>query len=156
MNVIAIRDLLAAQRVLHDLQDSDFDLMAGCGHIEVFPAGRFLIRENTDANHFFVIREGRVGLELAAPTGPLMVETLGPGELVGWSWLFPPYRWTFDVEALEQTHAIVIDAACLRAKCDDDAEFGYRVMRAFSKVMVGRLQSTRLRLLDLYGGVHAG
>jgi CRP-like cAMP-binding protein len=155
MNITGIRDLLASQRLLRDLQPSDFDLMAGCGHIGVFPAGSFLVREHHVANQFFVIRGGRVGIEMAAPTGPVLIETLGPGELVGWSWLFEPYRWNFDVEALDETHAIVIDSTCLRDKCEAEPEFGYRLLKCFSAVIVGRLQTTRLRLLDLYGGVHA-
>jgi CRP-like cAMP-binding protein len=153
MKITNIRDLLAAQRVLQDLHPGDFDLMAGCGHNEVYAAGSLLAREDTEANQFFVVREGRVGLELRAPTGPLLIETLGPGELVGWSWLFSPYKWMFDVEAIEPTHAIVIDTTCLRDKCETDPVFGYRLMRSFSTVLVGRLQATQLRLLDLYGGV---
>jgi CRP-like cAMP-binding protein len=80
------------------------------------------------------------------------METLGRGELVGWSWLFEPYRWVFDVEVIEPTRAIVIDSACLRDKCDADAAFGYRLMKRFAKVIADRLQTTRVRLLDLYGG----
>lgn len=154
MNISSIRDLLAEQIVLHDLQPADLDLMAGCGHNEFFDVGSFLAREDTPANQFFIVREGRVALEMHAPTGPLVMETLGRGELVGWSWLVPPYRWVFDVEVMEPTHVIVIDAACLRSKCEADPAFGYRLLRRFAGVIADRLQSTRVRLLDLYGGAH--
>jgi CRP-like cAMP-binding protein len=68
--------------------------------------------------------------------------------------LFPPHRWVFDVEVVEATRAIVIDAACLRSKCEADPAFGYRLLKRFSGVIATRLQSTRVRLLDLYGGAN--
>jgi CRP-like cAMP-binding protein len=155
MNPTSIRDLLAAQPVLLGLEPADIDLIAGCGHNEVFAAGAFLAHEDDEANHFFIVREGRVALETHASTGSLLIDTIGSGDLVGWSWLFPPYRWVFDVAAVQVTHAVVIDAACLRDKCDADPAFGYRVIRRFSQVIVDRLQATRVRLLDLYGAGNA-
>jgi CRP-like cAMP-binding protein len=146
-----IRDLLAGQPVLRGLEPDDLDLMAGCGRNDVVEAGRFLARESHPADCFFVLRRGRVALEIHAPTGPLVIETLGPGDLVGWSWIFPPHRWVYDVEALERVHVIVIDAVCLRDKCNTDPAFGYRVMQRFAQLVAERLQATRLRLLDLYG-----
>ena len=156
MSPSAIRNLLAEQSVLRDLEPADIDLMAGCGRNEVFAAGAFLAREGETADRFYVVRQGKVALELHAPTGPLLIETLGSGELVGWSWLFPPYRWTYDVEAIDQTRVTTIESACLRAKCDSDPAFGYRLMTRFSQVVVDRLQATRFRLLDLYGNANAG
>ena len=155
MRTSAIRDLLAEQSVLRDLEPADIDLMAGCGRNEVFAAGTFLAREGETADRFYVVRQGKVALELHAPTGPLLIETLGAGELVGWSWLFPPYRWTYDVEAIDQTRVTTIESACLRAKCDSDPAFGYRLMKRFAQVVVDRLQATRFRLLDLYGNTDA-
>ena len=121
----------------------------------MFAAGTFLAREGETADRFYVVRQGKVALELHAPTGPLLIETLGAGELVGWSWLFPPYRWTFDVEAIDQTRVTTIESACLRAKCESDPAFGYRLMQRFAQVIVDRLQATRFRLLDLYGNADA-
>lgn len=155
MSTSSIRDLLAEQSVLRDLEPADIDLMAGCGHNEVFAPGTFLAREGETADRFYIVRQGKVALELHAPTGPLLIETLGAGELVGWSWLFPPYRWTYDVEAIDQTRVTTIESACLRAKCDSDPAFGYRLMKRFAQVIVDRLQATRFRLLDLYGDADA-
>jgi CRP/FNR family transcriptional regulator, cyclic AMP receptor protein len=146
-----IRDLLAEQPVLRGLEAGDLDLMAGCGRNDVIEPGGFLAREDEPADRFFVVRSGRVVLEIHAPTGPLVIETLGTGDLVGWSWIFPPHRWVYDVEVLERAHVVVIDAVCLRDKCDADPAFGYRVMKRFAQVVAERLQATRLRLLDLYG-----
>ena len=151
MRTKTIRDLLATQPVLAGLDDGDLDLMAGCAHNEVLEAGVFIAREGEPADRFFVVRAGRVGLEIHAPTGPLVIETLGDGDLVGWSWIVPPHRWVYDVEVLERAHVVAIDAACLRDKCEADPAFGYRVMKRFAQVVAERLQATRLRLLDLYG-----
>ena len=118
--------------------------MAGCGQLGVWSQARRW-REGDPAERFFVVRAGRVGLEIASPTGPLVVETLESGDIVGWSWIFPPHRWVYDVDVLERAHLVVIDASCLREKCDADPAFGYRVMKRFAQVVAERLAATRLQ-----------
>ena len=81
----------------------------------------------------------------------MTIETLEAGEVLGWSWLFPPYRWHFDARALSLVRATIFDGACLRGKCEEDAQLGYDLMSRFAQVVIERLQSTRLRLLDVYG-----
>jgi CRP/FNR family cyclic AMP-dependent transcriptional regulator len=147
----SIRDLLADQRLFREFDENDLALFAGCGRNQVFHAGTYLANEGDDANWIFVVRSGRVAIELHAPGGPLVIDTLGEGDVVGWSWIFPPYHWVYDVEALDTAHVVCIDGACLRAKCEADPAFGYRVMQRFAQVILQRLQATRLRLLDLYG-----
>ena len=83
--------------------------------------------------------------------GAVVIETLHEGDLLGWSWLFPPYRNAFDARAITTTHTISFDGACLRGKADADPALGYALMKLFSAVMLERLQETRVRLLDLYG-----
>jgi CRP-like cAMP-binding protein len=101
---------------------------------------------------FYAVRSGAVGLELASPTqSPLVIETLHEGDVLGWSWLFPPYRVRYDARAIGEVHAIAFDGACLRGKCDDDHDLGYELMRRFAQVITERLQATRIRLLDVYG-----
>ncbi len=85
-----------------------------------------------------------------------MIATLGEGAVVGWSWLFPPYRWSFDARALELTRTVAFDGACLRGKCEADTTLGYELMQRFAAVMLDRLQATRLQLLDVYGQPAAG
>jgi CRP-like cAMP-binding protein len=152
VTVREIRDLLAGHEFFAVLEPADLDLIAGCGRNVVFKAGAIIARAGEPADHFFVIRHGRVALEVDTPgRGALVVETARPGDVVGWSWLFPPYEWRFDARAAAEVHAIALDGACLRAKCDDDPALGYRLMKRFSSVVVDRLETTRLRLLDLYG-----
>ena len=133
----------------------DLDLatqLAGCAQTTGWDAGEMLFREGDPSNAFYVVRHGRVALEVFVPgRGTLTVETIETGEVVGWSWLFPPYRWHFDGRAIGSVRAIAVDGACLRQKCDDDPALGYELMRRFSQVMLERLQATRLRLADVYG-----
>jgi hypothetical protein len=93
-----------------------------------------------------------VALEVTAPgRAPLVVQTLGAGEILGWSWLVPPHHWLFDAVALEQTRAIALDGRCLRGKCEADHDLGYELLKRFALIMEERLEATRLQLLDLYG-----
>jgi CRP-like cAMP-binding protein len=126
--------------------------LAGCAATAGFKHGETIFREGDAANVFYVLRRGRVALELFVPgRGSLTIETLEPGEVVGWSWLFAPYRWHFDARAVTAVRAVAVDGACLREKCDYDPALGYELMRRFSGVLIERLQATRVRLLDLYG-----
>lgn len=125
--------------------------IAGCARNLRFKADTYLIREGDPADEFFLIREGRVRLEIAAPGQPPKVfATLGPGEIVGVTWLAPPYRWTFDAQALELVRAIGLDARCLRAKCEADNHLGYELLKRIASVLVARLHATRLQMLDVY------
>ena len=117
-----------------------------------FRPGQHLFHEGEPADAFYVIRHGRVSLEVRAPAGPpVVVDTAHDDDVVGWSWLVPPYRWLFDARATEETSAIAFDGACLRAKCEDDPAIGYALLQRVVTVMSARLHSARIRLLDLYG-----
>jgi CRP/FNR family transcriptional regulator, cyclic AMP receptor protein len=127
-------------------------LVAGCARNHRFDAGDYLFREGEPADEFFLIRRGRVALEIVAPgRTPIVFSTLGEGEIVGAAWLVPPYRWTFDARAVEQVRAIGIDAACLRTKCEADHHLGYDMMKRFLPVFVKCLHATQLQILDVYG-----
>jgi CRP-like cAMP-binding protein len=130
----------------------ELELLAGCASNVRFEAGDVLFREGDPADTFYVIRHGTVAIEAYGPArGEMTIETVEAGEVLGWSWLFPPYRWHFDARALSQVRATAFDGACLRGKCDDDPALGYDLMKRFAQVMIERLQWTRLRLLDVYG-----
>jgi CRP-like cAMP-binding protein len=133
--------------------DEEFrKLVCGCARNVRFEAGQFLFREGEPANEFFLLRHGRVALEITVPgRGAMTFQTLGEGEIVGVSWLIPPYRWTNDARALGLTRAIGMDATCLRRKCEADHDLGYEMMKRFVPVLVQRLQATRLQVLDVYG-----
>ncbi len=147
-----IRDLIAEHPFFKGLPPEYIDLIAGCARNVRFMPGEFVIREGEPAEAFYVIRAGKVLIGVYAPEqGLLPIQTVGPGEVVGWSWLFPPYRWQFDAKAVELTRALAFDGKCLREKCEQDPRLGYELMRRFARIIAGRLQAARLQLLDLYG-----
>lgn len=151
-----IEDLIAHASVFAGLASEHLELVAGCGQNDRADAGEFLFREGDPAQRFYLIRSGAVSLEVEAPgRGQLRIETLDAGEVVGWSWLFAPYRWALDARVLEPTALVAFDGACLRGKVDTDHELGYQLMRRFAAVIVERLQATRLQLLDVYGDARA-
>jgi CRP/FNR family transcriptional regulator, cyclic AMP receptor protein len=150
--VKGLEELIADAEVFAGLDSASLALVAGCGGNEHVRAGTLLFQEGEPADHFYLIRHGAVALEVHAPgSGSHVIETLGEGEVVGWSWLFKPYRWQFDARAIEPTRMVMFDGACLRGKCDADHELGYQLMQRFASAMLERLQATRLQLLDVYG-----
>jgi len=147
-----IAGLLREHPFFRDLNAADIELIGGCGANTVYPVGEHLARENAPADHFFLIRSGRVAVETYLPErGPLCLQTLHDGDIFGWSWLFPPYLWTFDARALDEVHAIRLDGKCLREKCERDPRLGFQLMKRFARIMTERLQAARIQLLDIYG-----
>ena len=148
-----IDQLLSEVPAFAGMSPDQLELIAGCGLNRVFEDGEYIMREGDPADVFYVLRSGRVALEVYMPgRGALTIETLDHGELLGWSWLVPPYRVAFDAKAIGTVHAIAFDGACLRGKSDQDTELGYELMKRIVPVLVERLQATRVQLLDVYGG----
>jgi CRP-like cAMP-binding protein len=138
--------------VFEGMKPEHLDEIAGCASNVKFNEGQVLFLEGDEANTFYVVRHGLVAIEMyAAARGRLVVQTVKEQEVVGWSWLFPPYQWHFDVRAVEPTRAIAFDARCLRGKCDENPELGYELMKRFARIMMNRIQATRLQILDVYG-----
>ncbi|GLY85164.1 Crp/Fnr family transcriptional regulator [Actinoallomurus iriomotensis] len=149
--------LLAAHGLFRGMPAHHLDRLASVARAEDLPAGHRLFDEGEPADRFWLIRSGRVVLDLHVPgRGDLIIESLGPGTVLGWSWLFPPYEWRFGAVAAEPVRAIVFDATAVRVRCAADPALGYELTRRFAAVMLDRLQNTRMRLLDLYGAPAGG
>ena len=151
-----IADELAAHRFFAHLPAELREQLAGCAGNAVFQTGARLISEGGAADSFYAIRSGRVAVGTRPPNGALaLVETLHSGDVLGWSWLLPPHRWRFDAIAIEPVHAIQLHAACVLTYLDAHPEAGYEVALGVAGIMAERLESARLRLLDLYGSGRA-
>ena len=147
-----LKNILAEHPFFRELQEEYISLIVGCASNVRFGAGNMILREGEEANHFYLIRAGKVSLQLMTPNkGPIIIETLDEGDILGWSWLVPPYTWHFDAKALELTRMIALDGKCLRNKCESDHHLGYELLKRFGDIMIKRLESTRLQLLDIYG-----
>ena len=104
------------------------------------------------ADTLFLVDGGRVAIEIQGPAeGRLIIDTVGPGGVVGLSWVAPPFRWQFDARAAEASSAVAVDVEALRARLVERPEVGYPLLERLSWVLLGTLQATRIRLLDLYG-----
>ncbi len=148
----AVATALGAHPFFADLTDEVVAAVALLTTPLDFERGQVVGREGEPARRFYALRSGRVALELhAIDQPPAIIETLQGGEIVGWSWLAPPYRWLFDAVAMEPVSTLAVDGARLRAEMDADPVLGYALTCRFLPVIVDRLQATRLRLLDLYG-----
>ncbi|MFD5256352.1 Crp/Fnr family transcriptional regulator [Streptomyces bobili] len=116
-----------------------------------FEAGTRLFEEGRKADRFWIVRTGTVALDLHVPgRQAAVVESLGHGELVGWSWHFAPYKWQLGAEAMSPVRAYEFDADAVRAMCADDPEFGRAIAAWVGRVVAHRLHTSRVRLLDLY------
>ncbi len=146
--------ILAEHRLFAGLGQEFIDLAAGCAKNTRFNADEYLFHAEDPADWIYLVRHGRVAMEVAAPgRGAVQFETVGEGEIVGLTWLLPPYRWGYDARALELTRALALDARCLRDKCEADHHLGYALLKRFLPVLVQRLQATRFQMLDVYGRV---
>ena len=148
-----LEGVIAEHPFLKGLQPRYLEFLVGCASNVRFEPDQFVFREGGEANHCYLIREGKVTLEIdAPPRGTIIIQTLGKGDVLGWSQIFPPYRWKFSARAIELTRAIALDGKCIREKSEEDHDLGYELLKRFSRVIQERLQATRLQLINLYAG----
>ncbi|WP_432843515.1 Crp/Fnr family transcriptional regulator [Dactylosporangium sp. CA-092794] len=147
--MITALDLLIEQPFTTGIPQQFLARMAHYSHRVSFRAGTRIFSEGGRAGHFWLIRDGFVELDANLPArGSVTVDTLGPGQLLGWSWMFAPYRWHFGATAATPVLAIGFDAPGIRSLCDAEPEFGLALTRRLSEVLVERMQATRMRLLE--------
>lgn len=161
MSIQSIDTLLAKHPFFQGLQPEYLSLIGGCASNVQFQPGEQIFREGQEAHRFFLVRYGRAALEIFAPDrGAINIQTVQEGDVLGWSWLIPPFRWRYDARAVELVRAFAFDGACLRGKCDTDPALGYELMQRFAQLIARRLHSTQLQLIDVYGDLgkptHAG
>ena len=152
MTIQSFESVLAEHPFFKDMPKPHLDTVIGCVANVVFQPGEFVFREGQPADNFFLLREGQVAVEIFVPNkGPITIETAQHGEVLGWSWLFPPYKAAFDSRAMNVVRALSVDGACLRTKCEKDPSLGYELLKRFAVLVISRLQAMRMQLLDLYG-----
>ena len=148
----AVRELVAGHGFVAGLPAGAVDLLASRAEYVAFEPGSLLLREGDPATAAYLITQGSVALEVYSPNRvPLLIETIGAGHVVGLSWAAPPFRSQFDACAVDDVEAVAIDTEALRASLAAHPELGYLVLDRLTSVMLGRLQATRMRLLDVYG-----
>jgi CRP/FNR family transcriptional regulator, cyclic AMP receptor protein len=146
---------LAARAALHPflagMNRTQLALLTDCAMATQFKTGQTILREGEFANRFYLIETGKVLLESVSSSGePLVIETIGAGDLLGWSWMFPPYTWQFTARVVEPTTAIFFYGTILREFCEKDHSLGYQLLKRMSAVMVKRLQAARRQMVDFH------
>lgn len=147
-----LEPILAEHPFFAGLEARYVELMTGCASNVKFNAGETIFRTGEEANRFYIIRRGDIALEIPDPVrGRIVIQSIHEGEVLGWSWLVPPYRWEFDARATTLVRALALDGACLRGKCEANHDLGYELLKRVAQVMADRLASARLQLVDLFG-----
>ena len=149
------REPLATRVALHPflagMNRTQLALLTDCAMAAHFETGQTILREGEFANRCYLIETGKVVVESGGSVGEaLVIETIGAGDLLGWSWMFPPYVWQFTARAVEPTSAIFFYGAVLREYCEKDHSLGYELLKRISAVMVRRLQAAHKQMLSVY------
>jgi CRP-like cAMP-binding protein len=147
-----IRDTLAEHPFFRGLAREYLDMLAGLTIPANFEAEEFIFQQGEESREFYAIVSGRVALQIYSDIrGSIAIDTVGGGDVMGWTWIVEPFKRRFDAQALEYTRTLALDGVTLREKCEENPALGYELLKRFSQVMAGRLESARLRLLDVYG-----
>jgi CRP/FNR family transcriptional regulator, cyclic AMP receptor protein len=144
-----VENLSASHPFLVGMSAHHIELLMSCATIREFQERDVIFRIGEPANGFYLIAEGAVDLEdWASKRGTLTIETLVAGEPMGWSWLFPPYRWHYHARAVRPTTAVFFDGTALRQFCNEDHSLGHELFKRMSEVMMRRLHATRAKLIE--------
>ncbi len=147
----SLERIIAEHPFFSGLDGGFTNLMVSCASNVRFEASTYILKEGDAANTFFLIREGKVAVEILAPQHkPIIISTISIGEILGWSWLVEPFQWKFNARAVDDVRAIALDGKCLRNKCEENHDLGYEVLKRFARIIEQRLDATRLQLLDVY------
>jgi CRP-like cAMP-binding protein len=148
--VAIVERIISKHPFLQGMSPHQLRLLADCAMPAHFDANEVIFREGDPANRFYFLQTGKVALESNVLGKPkALIQTIGAGDILGWSWLFPPYFWHFDARALDPTDAVFIYGTPLREECESDHELGYELMKRLAGVMLKRLQATRWKLLGV-------
>ena len=147
-----LEPILTAHPFFQGLDPRHLKMIGECASRENFEAGRLLFQGQDEATQFFLINQGQVALEIfSARRGPIIIQSLGEGEAVGWLWFPTPYHWHYDARAISLTRATVLDVKSLIQRCEQDPQLGYEVMKRYAHMLAVQFRVTILQLLDMYG-----
>ncbi len=143
--------ILTQQKFFENLNPAFIQFIVGCASNIRFKANEYIFHEGEEAKHFYIIRDGIVVIQMPLIAGKILtIQSLGKNDIIGWSWLFPPYHWHLNAVVKKDVRAIVLDGECLRNKCEQNHDLGYEMMKRFSYIVDQRLRAAREQVLDMY------
>ena len=147
-----VRSILEEHQFFSGLNPTFLKLIEDSASIETFDSHDYLFYEGDPAPHFYLVLEGLIGIQIfGGEAGFINIQKLCPGEIIGWSWLLPPYNWFFSGEVLESCRVVKFDGEKLRNICDDNHDFGYEMARRLTSIVTQRLSETRSKLVAYKG-----
>jgi len=145
----SIESLIVGHPFWQGLPPEFLPLVAQSGTLQPFGVGDLIFQERQNADHLYLLHHGKVALETFVPgRGVVTLQVLGPGEALGWSWLFPPYCWQYSARSVDATEIVAFSAASLRQQAEKDPAFGRDLVTRMAQVLLQRLQATRQKLQE--------
>jgi len=145
----SIASLLTEETFFHGLSSEFIAFLAVHAAERKVAKGEILFEHGQHADRFYLLRDGRITIEVPAISGPaLEVQSLGAGQVLGWSWLIPPYKWSFQARAMQDTDVLEFDGRATLERCESDPRFGYEMMKRFSALMSERLEAARAKIME--------
>ncbi len=145
----SIEKYLSTHEFFSGLDDDSIQFLAGCAREKRVEKGDVLFRQGDSADKFYLLRNGEVSVHVPALVGPVLeIQSLGQDQVLGWSWLIQPYRWSFQARVMQDTDIIEFDGNAIRAQCESDPRFGYALFKRFAALMSERLAAARQTMMD--------
>jgi CRP/FNR family transcriptional regulator, cyclic AMP receptor protein len=142
-------EYLSAHEFFSGLSDDVMKFLCECSGTRVINKGQILFRQGENADKFYVVRKGRISIQMPAIMGPpLEIQTLVKDQVLGWSWLISPYKWNFQTSAEEDSELLQFDGAAILARCEQEPKFGYELLKKFAGLMSVRLNAARQKMMD--------
>ncbi len=145
----SIEDYLPTHAFFSGLDDSFMKFLSNSATELKIKKGDVLFQQGEGADKFYLLRNGQISVQVPALMGPtLEIQTLGEDQMLGWSWLIPPYRWNFQARAAEDSNLLEFDGSAILARCEEDPKFGYELLKRFARLMSERLDAARQKMMD--------
>lgn len=149
MNNLSTTEYLSAHKFFSEFSDDILEFLSDSSSARAIKKGQILFRQGETADRFYVIRNGRISVQMPAIMGPtLEIQSLGKDQVLGWSWLISPYQWTFQTKADEDSELLQFDGTAILARCEQESKFGYELLKKFAGLMSVRLDAARQKMMD--------
>ena len=154
MNNQSITEYLSAHEFFSEFSDDSLKFLCECSSTREIKKGQILFLQGEHADKFYVVRSGRISIQMPAIMGPtLEIQTVDEDQVLGWSWLISPYKWNFQTKAEEDSELLQFDGVAILARCEQEPKFSYELLKKFAVLMSVRLNAARQKMMDEWNPV---